>query len=319
MKEIGGYIEFEHFHRPMLHEGAMALNCGRNCLAYLIRSKRIKKIALPFLICSSVIETCIKESVTVRFYHIDQNFTPQFEGLNEDEWLYLVNYYGQLDNSILKEYVNRFGHVIIDQAQAYFQMPLQGIDTIYTCRKFFGVADGAFLYTDAKTDDDIPQDESLEHMRFLLGRFERNAAEFYEDYQANNRRFITEPIKRMSKLTNNLLRGIDYDEIQKKRTKNYQFLFDQFKNVNKLTLKREIKGAFAYPLWIEDGAGIRKGLQEKKIYIPTLWPNVSHDSFAYALAQNILPLPCDQRYGVDEMDDMIRMLQIFLKEKGVST
>ena len=38
MKEIGGYIEFESYHGTLFHEGALGLNCGRNCLAYLIEA-----------------------------------------------------------------------------------------------------------------------------------------------------------------------------------------------------------------------------------------------------------------------------------------
>lgn len=40
MKEYGGYIEFEIFHGKMLHENAVALNCGRNALAYLCKTKK---------------------------------------------------------------------------------------------------------------------------------------------------------------------------------------------------------------------------------------------------------------------------------------
>ena len=54
MKEIGGYIELDRYTLPMLHENAKALNCGRNCLAYLIRARGIKKIALPYFLCDSV-------------------------------------------------------------------------------------------------------------------------------------------------------------------------------------------------------------------------------------------------------------------------
>lgn len=37
MEEIGGYIEFENFRgRGEYYENAIALNCGRNCLAYLL-------------------------------------------------------------------------------------------------------------------------------------------------------------------------------------------------------------------------------------------------------------------------------------------
>ncbi len=42
MKEYGGYIELDTYRLPMLHEGAVSLNCGRNCLAYLIEAKKIK-------------------------------------------------------------------------------------------------------------------------------------------------------------------------------------------------------------------------------------------------------------------------------------
>lgn len=33
MREIGGYIEFEHYNKTYLHKNALALNCGRNALA----------------------------------------------------------------------------------------------------------------------------------------------------------------------------------------------------------------------------------------------------------------------------------------------
>ena len=43
MKEIGGYLELDTYSLQMLHDGAIALNSGRNCLAYLIKKKNIKK------------------------------------------------------------------------------------------------------------------------------------------------------------------------------------------------------------------------------------------------------------------------------------
>ena len=61
MKEIGGYIELERFSLPMLHEGALALNSGRNALAYLIRARGIKKLLLPRFLCDSVPKVCERE------------------------------------------------------------------------------------------------------------------------------------------------------------------------------------------------------------------------------------------------------------------
>ena len=62
-------------------------------------------------------------------------------------------------------------------------------------------------------------------------------------------------------------------------------------------------------LLLENGAEIRRMLIEQKIFVPTLWPNVlkeeQKNTAAYTLANSILPLPCDQRYGPEEMNMII--------------
>lgn len=304
MKEIGGYIEFEHYHKPMLHENALKLNCGRNCLAFLIRARTIKKIVFPYFMCDSCDRVFNEQNISVRYYHIGWDFKPIKVELEDDEWLYLVNYYGQLSNEYIQELIDDHVRVIVDNAQAYYQSPIPGVDTLYTCRKFFGVPDGAVLYTEQDTGSLLQQDESFERMYFLLGRFERTASEFYSGYVANNHLFESEPVKKMSKLTENLLRGIDYESVRKKRFDNFQFLHQMLKSKNMIEVKVPY-GPFMYPFYAENGAAIRKELQKKKIYIPTLWPNVleSCDSgdLEYRLAMNILPLPCDQRYSIKDM------------------
>ena len=305
MKEIGGYIELDTYHLPMLHEEAIALNCGRNALAYLLRARKIKRLWIPKFICDSVTKVCERENVPYTLYGIGMNFLPREEiKLDDGEWLYFVNYYSQFNNDTITDYVQKFRRIIVDNAQSYFQMPIPGVDTIYTCRKYFGVADGAFLYTDTKLDEDFPEDESFERMHFLLGRYERTASEFYQEYVANNDLFYTEPIKRMSKLTQNLLRGIDYGQVKKIREENYSFLHQKLGDINMLKLVYN-RGSFMYPLMLENGDLIRKELQKKKIYIPTLWPNVfefcNESEPEYQMARNILPLPIDQRYKRDDM------------------
>ena len=305
MKEIGGYIELDTYHLPMLHEGALALNCGRNALAYLLKARQIRRLYIPNFICDSVTGVCEREGVPYTLYGVGYDFLPSEEiTLGEGEWFYLVNYYSQLDNDVIERYVRRYGRVIVDHAQSYFQPPLPGVDTLYTCRKYFGVTDGAFLYTDAVLDEELPRDESFDRMRFLLGRFERTASEFYGEYVANNELFADEPVKRMSKLTANLLRGIDYGRVKTVREKNYASLRQALGARNKLRLP-DAPGTFMYPLLLENGAEVRKELQKRKIYIPTLWPDVfsvcAPDAPEYDMAANILPLPVDQRYAYDDM------------------
>ena len=316
MKEIGGYIELDKYSLPMLHEGAVAINCGRNALAYLLKAKNIKKLYIPRLICDSVTGVCEREGVVYELYHIGMDLLPSEDiELGEGEWFYFINYYSLFNNDTIAGYVKKYQRVIIDNAQSYFQTPLSGVDTIYTCRKYFGVADGAFLYTDAAIDKELPLDVSFERMHFLLGRFERSASEFYSEYSDNNKFFANEPIKKMSKLTDNLLRAIDYEQVKNRREENYAYLHEVLKELNLLELK-DVKGTFMYPFMIKNGAKLRKQLQEEKIYIPVLWPNVLRDndsgSAEYRLADDVLPLPIDQRYGREDMDHIISKIKEFL-------
>lgn len=319
MKEYGGYFELDRYRLPMIHEDAIALNCGRNCLAYLIKARKIKKLCLPYFMCDCVFDTAKKYGVELTFYHINENLRPEKLEVPEGAWLYVMNYYGQLTADYIAELKAEYSCIIVDNAQAYFDMPLKGTDTLYTCRKFFGVADGAILYTDAKLGEKLHLDESFERMHFVLGRFERTASEFYTESAENNDFFENEPVKKMSKLTYNLLHGIDYEFVKKRRTENYNRYHEKLGKLNQLSL-REAEGAFVYPLLIENGAAIRKALQQKKIYIPTLWPNVINempkDSIEYKMAMDILPLPCDQRYDTSDMEYLILHIGELLKNGG---
>ena len=66
---------------------------------------------------------------------------------------------------------------------------------------------------------------------------------------------------------------------------------------------------------MENGIEIRKVLAQKKIYIPILWPDVLTDSpeaeasIEHDYAKNILPLPCDQRYSIDDMKCLVEEMR----------
>ena len=312
-KEIGGYIEFEHYHGKSLYENAIKLNCGRNCLAYLIIINNIKHIYIPYFLCDSIINICEKYGVKVSFYHIGKDFLPIISNIDfSNEWIYLVNYYGQITNNKLIDYASKYKNLIIDNVQAFFQPPLEHVPTIYSCRKYFGVTDGAYLCTDNKSDGQLEQDLSFTRMEFLFGRFEKNASDFYLQYTRNNMLFKEQPIKQMSLLTENLMHSFEYERIKNVRTENFQYLHQQFEKINMLHLSVS-QGAFAYPLFLKNGAKIRKKLQEEKIFIPILWPYVfdicKENDLEYQLAQNVLPLPVDQRYGIEDMRYIVNKIR----------
>lgn len=318
IEEMGGYFEFEHYKKNAYHKNSIALNTGRNCLRYLIRAKKIQKIFLPDFVCEVVVEACRMENIEIHFYQVNRLFRPQnIEKIGNDDYIYVINYYGQLSNENILQMAKIFPNIIIDNAQAFFQKPVSGVDTIYNCRKFFGVTDGAYLYTDHEMDVRLEKDMSYQRMEYLLGRYECGANKFFEAYQDNEKRLSGQQIKRMSSLTENILKSIDYAVVSKIREDNYDVLEDNLGSFNMLQL-RKASGPYMYPFMVKNGNALRKKLIARKIYIPVLWPNIvencENQSDAYFMANNILPLPCDQRYTKENMIEMIEIIKGEMEE-----
>ena len=73
-KEIGGYFELERFEGAEYHEGALALNCARACLSYLIEARGIKRIWIPWFLCESVDGACKRAGVRIEHFEVKKSF-----------------------------------------------------------------------------------------------------------------------------------------------------------------------------------------------------------------------------------------------------
>lgn len=311
MKEIGGYFGLEKLISKEYYPDLLAVNNARNALAYVVKARNIKKLYLPYFLCDSVSKVCDREGIGYEYYHIGRDFLPIFEKqLSKDEYLYIVNFYGQIDNSLLNELAMKYKYLIFDNVQAFFQEPIEGIDTIYSCRKFFGVPDGGYLATDKRINAVLPIDESKERMKHILGRFEGCASDYYSDFKANDTLFVELELRQMSALTHNILGAIDYDFVKRRRNNNYIILDEHLKDRNQLVLSMP-SGPYCYPFYCKNGIEMKKRLAEHKIFVATLWPNVLNmdDSIEKDYAENILPLPCDQRYDITDMLYVIKEIE----------
>lgn len=309
-KEIGGYFGLEESFGREYYPDLIGVNSGRNALLYILKAKHIKKLYIPRFLCDSVSMLCRREGYDYAEYPVGADFLPVFDReLEEGEYLYIVNFYGQISNLQLLELKERWGNVIFDNVQAFFQRPVPGVDTVYSCRKFFGVPDGGYAATDGVLPE-LPEDHSAERMRHILGRFEDCGSAYYGDFQANDERFYELPLAGMSRLTRNILRSVDYDRVRTIRNENYRLLASALEEENPLKLTQP-EGPYCYPFYCPGGMEIKRKLAAQKIYVATLWPNVREleGTLEKDYAENILPLPCDQRYGREDMERLIRALR----------
>lgn len=317
MKEIGGYFGLESLADNELYVDLIAVNSARNALAYLIRARKIKKLYIPYYLCDSVSGVCEREGCRYEYYNIGENFLPIFEKeLADGEFLYIVNYFGQIAPEVISLLKSKHRNVICDNVQAFFEEPIDGIDTVYSCRKFFGVADGGYVSTDAVMDGRLELDISMDRMKHVLGRYEgKSASDYYGDFRKNDDAFADMPLREMSKLTRNIMGAVDYISTRETREKNFALLHSFLGEKNKLQLTLP-KGPYVYPFYHENGMEIKKSLAEKKIFVATLWPEVIEmgQKLEADLAMNILPLPCDQRYDEEDMKRIVATIMQFIQQ-----
>ena len=319
MKEIGGYFGLELPSGDHFHSSALRLNSGRGALEYIVKSRALKKIHMPFFTCSEIRERLLKLAVEIQPYHINESLEFEVENFDESDAIIYTNYFG-LKNDFVKFISTKFKRLIIDNAQAFFAQPIVGVDTLYSPRKFFGVPDGGYLITDKFISGVTERDLSFPRAGYLLERIDSNAEKGYHNFLGAEHALGQEPLKKMSKLTETILASVDYQKVRETRMRNFRFLHKALAKDNELvgSINFEItEPPMIYPL-LTKRDGLRTALIEKKIYIPTYWPNVldwtKFGDWEFYLVNYLIPLPIDQRYSTKDLGRVVSIVKSWLKK-----
>lgn len=324
MEAIGGYFELADLVEggQFPHGNGVLLNTGRNALEYILRSiGDVKSIYLPYYTCEMVLEPLKKLNIPWSFYHINASFEIADEiNLGEREYIIANNYYG-IKDSYIEKLAKRYGRqLIVDCSQAFFSKPLSGIYSFYSMRKFVGVADGGVAYLGNLPQGliDVKEEErTSEHDSHLLIRKRSGAESGFVFFQANEKKLNNQPIRNMSFKTKWILDHIDYNEVVERRVENFKCLHDALNKENYLTLPNcdAFKCPMIYPFMTSIGCSLRKKLIDNKVFVARYWPNVEQqDGFEteYDLSLNVLSIPCDQRYGIEEMNRIIDLIRTII-------
>jgi hypothetical protein len=312
-KSIGGYIELQITNREELYPHLLKLNTGRNALEYLLKINGYTTVFIPYFTCDVILEPIKRLNLQYQFYTIDDKLDPviDFEmGIND--CLLYTNYFGIKQDTIVS-LSKQFKNVIIDNSQGFFSEPLEKIDTFYSCRKFFGVPDGAYLHTAHQTKLKIENDVSINRFSHLIKSIDLGIEAGYQDYIQNNQSLSNNPIRRMSALSQKVLGGIDYKECKYRRNSNFMYLHETLAKHNDLNFDvSNINGPMVYPLLLPS-TDIKQKLIEKRIYVATYWPNVfdwtTKKMLENYLSSHLIPLPIDHRYTHADMKKILNALK----------
>jgi len=320
--EIGGYFGLDVRSGRHFHEKARRYNTARSalisvCNALQAHAIQPLKLLLPRFNCPDIaaaLETHTEFEIC--FYGIDENLDPILpDAADINSVLYLVNLFG-LKSDFLVQLPEK---TIIDNVHAFFAPPIDGAHTIYSARKFFGVPDGAYLYTNLLIDEP-PTYVSWQDSGYLLQRVDVGARAGYTGFQRAEHALSVSPVRSMSALSQALLGSLDYRGFAQQRRVNFEYLHARLGASNELSRLIDLAIAYrkfvplCYPYLRENGEHVRSFLIANDVFVPQYWTgianNVQATLFEKHLAMNCLHLPIDHRYGLAEMDEIVVRMNI---------
>lgn len=323
-KEYGGYLPLElndgeELFDQYRYAKVARFNCGRASIAAAIKSLNPNKLYIPYYNCEVVRDTLRAENIEYELYLLDEHLEPQIDGLGANDWILYVHYFGTFSEEKINHIARKYRNVVFDNTQAFYAKPVLDGNcmNVYSPRKFIGLIDGGYLIWsgDREIFENYPQDVSWERGAFLLKSIELGTDAAYMD-NLESKECFSQGIKKMSVLTQKMLKSVDYSALAAKRDKNYRCLIKKFAGINQLDLPLEGYAPFVYPLLIED-TELRRKIVEKKIYVPQWWKylltEVPDDSIEAKLSKWLLPFPIDQRYSESDMEDMSTIILNLLK------
>lgn len=322
-KAIGGYFELElQVSKRIVYPQALRYQSARAAFYALILSGKPERVWMPYYTCDSMLAPLKKANIEISFYSLNQDFSIKDEiALKATDWLFYVNYFGVCNENVKGLFAQYDpAKIVIDCSQAFFSDPYDCLATIYSPRKFFGIPDGGLLLTQQNIPHPAVQDEgSFSRASHLLQRLAFSAEQGYESYKLAEESLLDMTPKRMSKLTSSLLSSIDYESIKTKRQDNFKTLHESLGAYNSLILEVDSMVApMCYP-FLPDKQISKQRFIEKRIFLPTYWPEVRNREtvcdFERKLVNELLAIPCDQRYSPADTSRAIKEIKNELLSK----
>ena len=317
MKEFGGYLPLElssghEWYRAQEGLDVARLNCGRSALWLALVSLGARRVFVPSYYCPSVVASLEDSGFSVERYPVDFDLLPvkNLPATDSNTAIVLVNYFG-LVGERLRTIALGLNKVVIDNCLAFFSKPLSrdGVVSIYSCRKFFGVPDGAYAVGKALAKKPLDEDRSSPRANYLLTSIEFGTNSSYS-CSLDNESYLGSHRLSMSPLTARLMDSIDYEGVRSRRLANYQVLARRFAEVQRLKAASDTEDNTPshYPLYL--GEDIREELVARRVYVPRIWENwignpwSERGSLEYQLSNYMVCLPIDQRYRADDMNEL---------------
>lgn len=325
------------------------LSSGRaaqNIVLDMIEQKnpKIKKNALiPAFTCVTVIEPFKKHNYKIFTYNIDNTLKTNIEEIkrliikNQIKVVLFHRYFG-FDTcknwDLLINYFKDKDVIFIEDKTQCIYSEFKELETDYvigSLRKWDAIPDGGIALCREGKFYNKPKKFNLKmvntklkasYMKYnYIVKNEGKKEEFRELYEkaaellyAENEYFCMSPISMA------IYNTLNIDFLKMRRKKNYETLYQGIVNLKKIRIltpkltKEDVPLYLA--LYIENREKLQKYLAEQKIYAPIIWPFEDKilmvEKSTMDIYNNILCIPIDQRYDVEDMKRILKCIEDYL-------
>lgn len=310
MRSIGGYLELDPGQGQQWQPGAVAFDLGRHALEAILRARCYSRLFAPRYTCDVLSAAIRRSGVELVLYDVDDQLEPLLPSvaLRECDALLYTNYFG-LKQDMVDSLARAHKNLIVDNAQAFYTPLPAGADGFVSCRKFIGVADGAYAICDAIESPPAHAAGTAERYAHLFTALEQGLEAGFPLSRAHEQRLEEAPTRGMSRFTEALLSKVDHDLVKAVRRRNRDRLHAVLGATNRLPIDPAAASVpMAYP-YLPGATGLRDRLLAARIYVPRYWPAtlapLSAMDGGRLFSEQVLFLPVDQRYGDADMDRII--------------
>ena len=296
--------------------GSWALHNARSALHALWQQTRPRRIWMPAYVCCDV-ASAVPASIEVLYYPLDDQLSPRSEVLSErihdGDHVLAVDYFGRPATVGFISLVNANPKVgwIQDCAHALDgAVNAWGDWLLYSPRKLFGAPDGGILVARRKPLPTITTSAPTDFSFALpsLARFddieETDNKRWYKDY-VRAEAAMTIGTQRISRLSLVVLEGSDAQADSVTRRQNYQLLHRRLRQWAFFPEPEVSYAPSGFPVRVKSAATLSRRLSDFRIFAARHWQVLPSDRQAFPeehrLADELLTLPCDYRYGEREM------------------
>ena len=325
---------FEHISSQFRE--SVFLRSGRETLGLIAETYKDtrKVILLPSYICQSMVRPFEERGWRVVFYELSERLfveakdvIPIVKKHNPD--LFLIMSYFQAYNyeSLLSriKIVSPLTKVIFDFTHCLLDFELirnQYIDYyVASLRKWFGVAGGAVLLSDAEINRDIiilkddsiylkMKEKALSVKYCYLSSGDCDMKEsFKQDISVADQNLVYDEIHYISDEDKKRILSLNTMQIKQRRSNNLNHLWQRIKSIHSIKClidpeRKSFNANFMLPILIDNRPAIQKNLADQGIYTQVVWrvPDDAPCENSRNIYKHILCIPIDQRYNYWDME-----------------